>query len=218
MKNKLALAWLMTAITFTSLLAQEKADHPQKTFEFGIGTEYNLNNVLVENQSSNFSAAKNSGLGTSILVKYNISDRVSLLLESIIAFRDNNLILVDANGNPTAGGGVGTEVANEIKGLNEVTIDVPLHVSYLPFSQIPLGPQILAGPRYRYNIINDENIQAHQFSFDVGVSVDFNMKHFTLRPTLIYSRGLDNLVNTTSSLINSSLRIDSYSIKFLFFG
>ena len=217
MKNKLALAWLMTAITFTSLLAQEKADHPQKTFEFGIGTEYNLNNVLVEDQSSNFSAAKNSGLGTSILVKYNISDRVSLLLESIIAFRDNNLILVDANGNPTAGGGVGTEVVNEIKGLNEVTIDVPLHVSYLPFSQIPLGPQILAGPRYRYNIINDENIQAHQFSFDVGVSVDFKFRNIIFRPALIYTRGLDNIVNSTST-ITTPIRMDSYAFKLLFFG
>lgn len=217
MKNLLALACLMTALSFSTLYAQNLDGLPQKTFEFGIGTEYNLNNVLVEDRSSNFSAAKNSGLGTSILIKYNISDRVSLLLESIIAFRDNNLILVDANGNPTAGGGVGTEVANEIKGLNEVTIDVPLHFSYLPFSQIPLGPQILAGPRYRYNIINDENIQAHQFSFDVGVSVDFKIRNIIFRPALIYTRGLDNIVNT-SSTITSQIRMDSYSIKFLFFG
>ena len=98
-----------------------------------------------------------------------------------------------------------------------MTIDVPLHLSYLPVSNLQASPRILAGPRYRYNIVNDEDFRAHQVSFDVGASVDFKIRNTTFRPTLLYTRGLSDLVKTTSS-ITSPIRMDTFTLKFLFFG
>ena len=204
----------MAALFSLTLYSQEGENNPQKSFEFGIGLEINRNNIFLEGSGiSSLSISENFGFGTSILTKYNISKRTSILLESIIVFRDNNLLFTDING----------ELLEDGILFNELTIDVPLHISYLPFPALSLEPRVLAGPRYRYNIGNDSEallaFSSHQFSFDVGVSVDFKIKDITLRPTFVYTRGLDNIQNENfRSISDTPFRMDSFSIKFLFFG
>ena len=129
----------MAALFSSTLYSQEGESNPQKSFEFGIGIEVNRNNIIVDGAGiSSLSISENYGFGTSIFTKYNISKRTSILLESIIVFRDNNLLFTDING----------ELLED--GLfNELTIDVPLHISYLPFPALTLEPRVLAGPRYR---------------------------------------------------------------------
>lgn len=214
MKIQLLYASLLATFLPLSLLSQDQDQEkkPQKTFEFGVGIEYNKSDILLEGpQNSSISLATNNGFGTSVLAKYNPSYRISVLLESIISFREQNLVFTDIDGN-----------IEDINGLNEVTIDVPLLVSYLPFNNVPLEPRVLLGPRYRYNIVSEPDdilsFRPHQFSFDVGVSFDFKLSHFTMRPMLVYTRGLGNILDGPNGSGGAVFRMDAFSFKLLFFG
>ena len=211
MKNLTGLCTLLFFFVYNLSFSQEENLIKRKSFEFGIGIQYNSDDIVLDNIQSDIVLATNRGIGTSILTKYNASEKLSVLLESIIVFRDQNLLLTDINGN-----------ALEDGAFNQVTIDVPLHISYQIFNKSHF-PFLHVGPRYRFNLVgNDGNLislKRHQFSYDIGISFDFKTKNFTLRPVLNYTRGLTDLIDTNLSTVNgSSLRMHGYSIKFLFFG
>lgn len=211
MKNLTGLSILLLLFASNLLHSQDDNLTKAKSFEFGIGIQYSSDDIVTDNMQSNLVLATNKGIGTSILAKYNTSEKFSVLLESIIVFRGQNLFLTDINGNES-----------EDRSFNQATLDVPLHFCYKILNKSHF-PSLHIGPRYRYNLVgNDGNLisfKRHQFSYDVGISVDFKTKHFTLRPVLNYTRGSTDLIDSNFGTVNGlPLRMHGCSIKLLFFG
>ncbi len=218
MKNLTAIA--VCIILCTSLFSQDSSttsdrllggtDITQKKVEYGILIGASYYDLVESNTNSSQSLDKAYGMNVGILSTINFSPKLSLVPQAIIHFRDNNIIYTDIDGNPL----------DEL-GVNNVTIELPLHLSYQPFDAMKNSPGIVAGPRYRYNFTNGAifNYRTHQATFDLGLSMDFVFEKFKIKPVFMYSRGISNLLPSNIT-INSDgkFKMHSYNFSLLFFG
>jgi len=208
MKNLIGIALFIFCSTFS--FSQDEDLQLSKTVEYGISIGGSYSSYLVKNPSNTLDEVYGFNLG--ILSKINFSDKLLLIPQGVIHFRENNISFTDINGN---------EIENS--GLNELSLEVPLHLSYHPLSKTTANPGLIFGPRYRYNIAEKEdqllNLNNHQVSIDVGVSMDFVFSQFTIRPTLSYSRGVSNMLPSDIRLnSDSNLKMHTYGITLQFFG
>jgi len=209
MKNLIALAFVFFYLNIA--FSQEDSTRLNKKVEYGLSIGYTFGNLIASDPDTPTSIGTMDGIHTGVFSKINFSEKLSLIPQASIYFRNSK---------------IGNDPINidevEDLGHNEVTIEIPIYIAYHPMGKRYGNPGLQVGPRYRYNISTDNKqigFNNHQYSIDIGLSVDMDFSHFTLRPILSYSRGVSNLVSSNSMFdFGSQLKLHTYGLTLQFFG
>jgi len=210
MKN-LIVTTLALLLSLNIAFSQDDSTRLMKKVEYGLSIGHTFGNLIASDPDTPISIGTLDGIHTGILAKINFSDKVSLIPQGRIYFRDG---VIESD----------SFFISEVKDLghNEATIVIPIHIAYHPIGKKYGSPGLLIGPRYRYNISKDnesDGFNNHQLSVDLGLSIDLVFPNFTLRPMLSYSRGISNLLSPESTFeYGSKLKMHSYGITLQFFG
>jgi hypothetical protein len=210
MKNLLALIGIV--FYSTTLFSQDVESNSSKSLEYGLSIGVSYNDYRLSPTPQIESSDNVYGMNVGVLTKINFSEKISIIPQASINFRDSSILFTDDDGN---------ELENT--SLNIATLDFPLHLSMHLLPQTSLNPGLVFGPRYRYNISDTEDqiilYDKSQFSIDVGFSFDFKFSEFTMRSCFSYSRGTNNLLTDAISRNSDiDLKMHSYGITIQFFG
>jgi len=195
MKKKNGFLFALLCLTY-SISAQD--NNLSQRSQFGISLQ--LNNSYTDITTADFAAiglfdeyegieSENAfGFGLGIMYRYQLTSFLATRLQGVLAFTEQAFLF-------NLNDGSFFRRKREL-----VAIELPLHFVFEKADK-KIAPSAFFGARYSFDLAaNAEsttnpirgNYRHDDFLVDAGVGVAFNLKLFTFKPEIVYSRGLMN--------------------------
>jgi len=210
-------------LLFCFSFSAAQSERSVRKSELGILLESNLSTPKFElsesvqngtNPIQNIEGKAGIGFAIGVMYKYHLNDFLAVRTQPTLAFLERKFLYSFVN-----------DISSERK-EEALNIELPIHLVFEKTTK-KYSPSLIVGGRYGYDIaansrarqVNGLNFRALELQLDVGVGLGINSKLFTIKPEIVYSKGIISQLPDSGFQTSGfkNIKNDRIGIRLLFY-